>query len=315
MKLAALLVSTLFAGAAGMYAQDDAAMQMAQQAAQQATQQAMQDHQQAVAAAQQAAQQASQNAEQNAMQNTSMDNGPTVQFAQRPKFSVKPGKVDKGTLVRLHCNSRDATIYYTTDNWTPTVHSTVYDGPIRIDRNTHIAAIAIAPYARRSLVATADYTVDGSAPAAPETAISTGDILRAGTPLRLAVTAGTNSKTAEVGDLLKLALDEDVKAGDTVVLKKGTEVTAKIVAFNRAGHGGAPGDLTFVVQSIEAAGLRVPLVGGATIEGADGVGRIKKTIFIPVVGAASIAIRGDEAMIKPGMTLIASVAADTPLHL
>jgi hypothetical protein len=44
------------------------------------------------------------------------------------------------------------------------------------------------------------------------------------------------------------------------------------------------------------------------------VGRIKKTIFIPVVGAASIAIRGDEAMIKPGMTLVASVAADTPLH-
>lgn len=309
MKLSALILATVLAGAAGAYAQDAAAiqMQMAQQAAQQANDQAMQAHQQAVAAAQQASQQAAQNA--------SMDNtGPAVEFAQRPKFSIKPGKVDKGTLVRLQCNSRDATIYYTTDNWSPTVHSTVYDGPIRIDRNTHIAAIAVAPYMRRSLVATADYTVDGSAPAAPETAVSTDGLLRAGTPLRLAVASEANSKTAEVGDLLKLALDEDVKTGDTVVLKKGTEIAAKIVALNRAGHGGAPGDLTFVVQAIETAGLRVPLAGGATIEGADGVGRIKKLIFIPAVGAASIAIRGDEAIIKPGMTLVASVAADTPLH-
>jgi hypothetical protein len=37
-------------------------------------------------------------------------------------------------------------------------------------------------------------------------------------------------------------------------------------------------------------------------------------IFIPVFGASALLIRGEDAEIKPGMALTASVAADTPLH-
>lgn len=276
------------------------ALQSTQLATQQANQQAMQAHLQAI---------------QNSQLPTDITPNPGdgIALVQRPKFTVKPGVVEKGTRVRLECSTRDATIFYTTDGWTATERSAVYDGPIVINATTHISAIAVAPHLQRSLVANGAFIVAG-APETPENTVSTNGVLKAGTPLRLTVVAGADSKTAEIGDPLKLALDEDVTVGDAVALKKGTEVTAKIIALNRSAHAGMPGDLTFVVRAIQAPNLTVPLIGGATLEGADGVGKIKSLFFFPVVGTVAVAIHGDEATITPGMTLMASVATDTLLR-
>ena len=155
--LLATLVATLTACVA--QAQNDAA-QAAQQASQQATQAAMQGSQQASQQAMEASQQAAQSA-QIAMQNTTPPPvGPSL--TATPKFSLKQGAFSAPVTVRIQDRTRGAIICYTTDGWTPTINSPRYKGPITIDSNTTIQAIAIAPYALRSWVATAQYAVQPS---------------------------------------------------------------------------------------------------------------------------------------------------------
>jgi len=210
----------------------------------------------------------------------------------KPRFSVEPGKVDAGTKVRIKCETHYATIYYTTNGWTPTTQSAKYTGPITLKANTHLEVIAVGPNFLRSPVERADYKVADAHPQTLETAVTvSGDgILRAGTPVRV-VFAGKDidSDSAEVGDPIMIVLDELIKLGDTVVAPKGAPVSADLT-FADAGRGPAPGDLVFEIHSVEILGKHVPLFGGETLEGVKG---------------------GKNAVIKPGMTAMAFVAADT----
>lgn len=309
MKAALLLFAF---GCLSAFGQDDAAS-MAMQAAQQANQQAMQAAQQANDMAMQASQQASQQAMQDA-QNAAQNNGPVIAITRQPSFSAKAGDVAPGTTVRIKSPTHYAVIYYTTNGWTPTTASRRYTGPIPIRSTTELQAMAIAPNFAHSLITRAAYTVKGST-AAPQPLDLTADgLLHAGTRLHLATDSAANSKTAQVGDAISLILNQDVKVGDTVVAPKGSPVQATITQADRAGHAGTPGDIAFEVHSVQVNGIKIPLQGGETLEGAD---RYKSRYFmlIPAVGVIpALATRGEEAQIKPGMTLTAAVAADTTLH-
>ena len=125
--------------------------------------------------------------------------------------------------------------------------------------------------------------------------------------------AWTFTKTAQVGDSLSLLLDQDVKVGDTVVVPRGTPVDATITQADPSGHAGTPGDIAFEVHSLTVHGTEIPLHGGETLEGASRY-NARAFALIPVVGLIpAIATRGDDAEIKPGMFLTASVDADTDL--
>jgi hypothetical protein len=283
-------------------------------AAQQASQQAVMDAQQANQQAMQNMQQASQTAAQNA-QMASQNNGwPVYEWTSPPKFSINPGTVAAGTTVRLKSRTHYAVIYYTTNGWTPTEASRKYEGPIKIDSTMHLQAIAVSPHAHESLIASAHYVVPGTPAAAEPAALSTDGVLHAGTRLKLVTDSTINSKTAQVGDAMKLELAQDVKVGDTVIVPKGTPVEAIITKADRAGHIGTPGDVEFEVRSLTVNGVQISLKGGETLEGANHYTRAKGFIFIPVVGVAGLAARGDEAEIKPGMTLSAAVTTDTTLQ-
>jgi hypothetical protein len=308
MKTAGIVL--LVAGALAAYGQDPASI-AAMQASQIATQQSMQASQLATQQSIQASQQAMQASQLASMQDT----GPVIGLTGRPSFSIVSGNVTAGTTVRLKSSTRHATIYYTTDGWTPTVFSTRYIGPITIDQSMHLQAIAVAPHFERSLIAVADYSVPGQHTAAPpQAAVATDGVLRAGTALRLVTDSEVNSKTAQVGDQVALRLDEDLKVGDSIVVAKGAEVDATVSAVDHSGHAGAPGDISFEVHAIKSGNLTIPLSGKETLEGVDKVGSVRHLIFIPVVGASALLIRGLDAEIKPGMELTASVAKDTPLH-
>jgi hypothetical protein len=309
---AALLILVL--GCASAYGQDDAGA-MAIQAAQQAQNDAMQAAQQATQAAQQAMQD-SQRAAQQAMQDSqnAVNSEPSIGLTSQPTFSVKAGAVKPGTMVRIKCATHYATIYYTTNGWTPTSASRRYTGPIPIQATTQLQAIAQAPNTLHSLVARADYTVQGSADPTQALTLSADGVLRAGTRLHLVTQEAADSKTKQVGDEIRILLNQDVKVGDTVVVPKGTPVDATITQADSAGHAGTPGDIAFEVHSLAVHGVQIPLRGGETLEGAAHY-KSRYFLFIPVVGIVpALATRGDEAQIKPGMTFTAAVAADTPLQ-
>lgn len=278
------------------YGQDDAAQQ-AMQAAQIASQQAIAASQQAMDQATIASQQATINMQQ-AMANASSSSscpGPIIGMASQPTFSVKKGTVAAGTQVRIKSATHYAAIYYTTDGWAPSKDSIRYTGPITINADSHLQAIALAPNLLHSSIARIDYTVGAAAIALPQPApLATDGILHAKTALRLVTSTEISSQTAEVGDKIPLLLDQDVKAGDTVVIPKGTPVDGILVVADPANRRSGPGDMVFEVHSLIVQGKSIPLSGGATVEGQ--AGRSPK-----------------DAVIEPGMVVTVFVTADTPL--
>jgi hypothetical protein len=284
------------------HAQDPGMMaaQQAMDAAQQANQQAMQ-------ASQQASQQAIQDA-----QNAAQNQAPTVAMTRAPKFSSGSGKLKTGTLVRITSPSHYATIYYTTDGWSPTTKSKKYTGPVKISHDTVLQAMAIAPNMTHSMIARAEYTVPGSSPVLPAT-LSTDGVLRAGTKLRLVTATQVNSKAVQVGDTLPLQLDQNIMAGDKVILAKGTTVDALVTQADPPGHAGIPGDIVFEVKALTANGITIPLLGGETMEGPSHLKRTVGLLMIPGIGPATLLAKGDQAVIKPGMTFCVTVQGDTPL--
>jgi Chitobiase/beta-hexosaminidase C-terminal domain len=309
-----LLSLTLWACSA--WAQDPG--MMAAQQAQIAAQVAQQANDQMMQAAQTAAQNA-QIAQQQTIQSTGNCCG-----AATPKFSVKPGAYSAAVTLRIKDSTRGATIYYTTDGWTPTAASTRYAGPITIDSTTIVQAIAFSPHGHRSRVATAVYTMKGApltppvapiaaAPNANPTASPNEKLLLArGTPVPLAFAADVSSSTAEVGDKIALTLAEDLKAGDVVVAKKGTPSVATITEVDRRGMAGLPGEVFFQVDSLQAGSAVIKLRGGAAKEGQDKEGKAVGLMFVPMF-PAGLFVHGQDAEIKPGAVFTAFVDADTVL--
>jgi hypothetical protein len=295
----------LVLGCAFTYGQDDPAAAAAQQA-QQAAQQAQQTAQQAQQTAQQALDQATITSQQTTINNlqvqqnlasaSSPSTGPIIGSASQPTFSVKPGKVNPGTQLRIKSATHYATIHYTTDGWTPTADSPRYTDPITIDADTHLQAIAFGPNMLRSPVAYALYSVAPPPEAAePEPVLLNSAVLPAGTTLRLVTSAAVSSQNAEVGDRVALQLDQDLKFDGNIMVAKGTPVEAVLTVADPATKHGAPGDLVFEVHSIEAQGMSIPLDGGETLEGSAGR-------------------NPTQAVIEPGMVVIATVTSDTPVQ-
>lgn len=303
------------------------------QAAQQATQAAAQAAQQANDQMMQAAQQANQTMMQNAQQ--AAQNTPQCYrcFAAKPKFSVKPGEYSAAVTLKMKDSTRGAVIYYTTDGWTPTAESTRYIGPITIDSTTTLQAVAISPYGGRSRVATAVYTLNGVPPTGPvaQTAVAVPNhapnqvpnaapnpsapaqlLLARGTLVPFVFASDVSSKTADVGDKISLTLAGDLKARDVVVVKKGTPAVATVTEVDKTGMGGAPGEVFFQVDSLQAGSVLIKLHGVAAKEGQDKVGKAMGLMFVPVV-PVGVFVHGKDAEIKQGASFTAFVDADTLL--
>lgn len=290
---------------------------VAQDAATMAAQQAIQASEQANRDAMQASQQAAQAAQQANM------NVPAATYAApvaEPKFSIKGGEYTSPIQVRLKSSTRGTIIYYTTDGWTPTMASTRYTGPITISATTHLQAVAVAPYACRSLVASAIYNFPSGAPQFSTVSIAPAKasdghevVLPKGLELPLVFRAAVTSRTAEVGDPLSLELAEDVKVGDQVVLAKGTPAVGKVIQVDHSGLVGQPGTLTFQVEVLQLKDKNIDLVCERTKEGMNKIKKARNIAFIPFLGASGVLVHGEEAEIEKGTPLVAALARDTAL--
>ena len=88
----------------------------------------------------------------------------TLPTAATPTFNPAPGTYTTSQNVTLADTTAGATIYYTTNNSTPTTSSPVYTNPIPVIATTTIKAIAGAPGFSTSAVATGTYTISGAPP-------------------------------------------------------------------------------------------------------------------------------------------------------
>ena len=76
-----------------------------------------------------------------------------------PTFNPAGGTYATSQSVTLNDSAAAAVIYYTTDGTTPTTSSSVYSKPIQVTGPETIKAIAVAPSAQASSVATAAYVI------------------------------------------------------------------------------------------------------------------------------------------------------------
>lgn len=239
---------------------------------------------------------------------------PVCNCASEPVFSVGGGPVAAGTQVTITSPSPGAIIYYTTDGWTPTEASTSSTGPVAITADTRVQAFAEEPQKLPSPIVEADYAVNGPAAPKPQTVMATGGILRKGTALRLVTNADVSSDQAQVGDRMPLILDENVMAGDALIVPKGTAVEATLTRVERSGANGKPGVLAFQVHSLTAHGVTIPLTAVLTLAAQDPDAQDQHIANASLVHVAGALPHGEEAEIEPGMTLTAYVSADTAVN-
>jgi type II secretory pathway pseudopilin PulG len=304
-----------------MLAMDISAARAQDPGMQAAQQQAMVQAQIDAQLTQQNVQQTMQQAQQQALQS---DFPVCCAIAAKPKFSLRSGTYDSPQRVKITDSFRGAIIYYTTDGWTPTAASNRYLGQITVMSSTLLQAVAIAPgyaYYGRSLVASAQYNIGApagttmsaephslSALAAPFSA--DGKLtLAQGTPVPLVFGAEVSSKTASVGDQIPLVLAADLTVGNVVVAPKGSPASALVIQVDKTGAGGAPGEITFQVSSLDVRDRVIKLSGSATREGE--AKPPNAAVLIPVVGPFTVFKHGKDAEIMRGTPFTAFIDKDT----
>jgi hypothetical protein len=91
-----------------------------------------------------------------------------------PTFNPPGGTYTAAQSVMIGDTTPGATIYYTTDNTTPTTSSNVYSVPIAVSSSETIHAIAVANEYPQSAEATATYTVNIPVAATPAFSLASG---------------------------------------------------------------------------------------------------------------------------------------------
>jgi hypothetical protein len=91
-----------------------------------------------------------------------------------PVLSVPGGTYSAPQTITITDATPGSTIYYTTNQLTPTTASTKYTGPVTIAGAQYLQAVAIAPGYTVSFVASAMYNVTGTAVATPVLSLASG---------------------------------------------------------------------------------------------------------------------------------------------
>jgi hypothetical protein len=176
-----------------------------------------------------------------------------------------------------------------------------------------VRAFAVAKGLSNSVVIEADYTLPG-APPTPKPVVATDGVLHSGVRIPLVFTSAVDSKTAKVGDAIQLKLASDLEiAGRTIPASAGG-ASGVVTAVQRPALGGSPGQVTFLLNSVTADGVKIPVYAKETAQGKDRSGEMRKMVLIPVVNVVGLmTVHGQDAEIKPDTPVVATVMQDTKL--
>jgi len=128
-------------------------------------------------------------------------------------------------------------------------------------------------------------------------------VLKDGADVHLKFAQDLTSKTAEEGDPVSLLLDQDLKAGDVVVIKAGAKAVCTITHSKKAGMMGKAGELNMRLEYLIADDARLKLRGS---KGKEGEGKEGATVALTVLfGPIGLIKHGKNVEIKSGTPLLA----------
>jgi hypothetical protein len=127
-------------------------------------------------------------------------------------------------------------------------------------------------------------------PAAPQAVIlssASDSVLRAGTevPLRLEEGLDSNNKTLREGQQFRMAVANDVRLGNVVVIPAGSAATGEITDLRRKGMWGKSGRISARILNVRVGDRLVRLTGNFDDKGTTGTaGVVGAVVLLPVAG-------------------------------
>ena len=170
-----------------------------------------------------------------------------------------------------------------------------------------------AAFAACSLLAVGAQGAEPVAPvaAAPIQAIPAPGVLRLGTAVRLVTEEALSSKTTKTGQRFHLAVIEDVKLGDIVVIPAGAHAIGEVTNVTKKGAFGKSGKLDTRVLYVIINDRNVPLTGTSHEAGKGGTGA---TVAVAIaVGVFSAFVTGHSAEYPVGTEMTAFTESDLPV--
>jgi hypothetical protein len=147
-----------------------------------------------------------------------------------------------------------------------------------------------------------------AAPGKPACIMNEGCLLKEGTEVPLKFANSISSKTANEGDPVEFVLDDDLKAGDSIVVSKGAHALATVTTAKKAGMMGRPGDLAVQIQYLVVGSNRVHIRG---TKGREGDSKTGAAVALTVLfGPIGLIKHGKNVEIPAGSPLTAYVDQD-----
>jgi hypothetical protein len=145
-------------------------------------------------------------------------------------------------------------------------------------------------------------------PSKPACTANEGCLLKEGTEVPLKFANSISSKTANEGDPVEFVLDDDLKAGDSIVVSKGAHALATVTTAKKAGMMGRPGDLAVQIQYLVVGSNRVHIRG---TKGREGDSKTGAAVALTVLfGPIGLIKHGKNVEIPAGSPLTAYVDQD-----
>ena len=154
-------------------------------------------------------------------------------------------------------------------------------------------------------------------------AITAQTILTKGTQVDLAFNQALSSKTAKVGDTVRLHVTNDVRLGGKNIIKRGTPVTGVLTKVDKRKRFGVNASMQITLNPvISTTGQKITLaprmkgqpIGGTRGNMAAGAAAAGAVVLGPLGLSGGYFVVGKQVNIKPGDKLETEVTADTRIY-
>ena len=184
--------------------------------------------------------------------------------------------------------------------------------PLALAQNALAAAAppaAAAPATTAAPVTQATVASNYDLPIAPDPLVKVR--VKDGTEVSLRFAQTLSSKRAAIGDAVNFTLDQDLKAGDRVVARKGATALGTVTQVRKSGMMGRGGELNLRLEYLKAGDTKIKLRG---LQGRQGDNKEGAMIGLTLAfGMVGFLKHGKQAEIKEGTPLKAYVDQDTEL--